>query len=389
MATYYFRNITASWNTASNWSLTSGGGATGSVPTNADTAIFDGNSATTCDVDTTAVCLNLTITRTTVSQVFNNNSISINGNQTISSTTGNVSGTTVINFNGTSTQTVTSDMTSGRWSNNITFNHIGTVNFQTGLKYSGIMTHYTGIVTGLLDIDYPPVRSSVRFDGINEYVNIDSVLTPLAATTVGTWSAWVNPHASGARSVISFFRTTGANSGITLNINRISCNEAGVSKWILNYTLLVIGQWSYVTLVQDGVSPVIYVNGALPTQSFSVTTDKTEWFNSVVGIDNGRIGEVLYSGGEIYVFSGQIGMVKLWNTNLSAAEVLADYNLGQAIYPISNTPQYANLVAAYNMGLGDTYPTLIDSVGGYNGTMVNMETDDIFMIDRTTAGTFS
>ena len=91
----------------------------------------------------------------------------------------------------------------------------------------------------------------------------------------------------------------------------------------------------------------------------------------------------------ILYYNGQIGMVKLWNTNLSAAEVLADYNLGQAIYPLANTPQYANLVAAYNMGLGDTYPTLIDSVGGYNGTMVNMEADDIFMIDRTTAGTFS
>lgn len=44
MATYYARTAGGNWNTASTWSLTSGGGATGSVPTSADDVIFDANS---------------------------------------------------------------------------------------------------------------------------------------------------------------------------------------------------------------------------------------------------------------------------------------------------------------------------------------------------------
>ena len=30
-------------------------------------------------------------------------------------------------------------------------------------------------------------------DGVNERININDALTPLATTTVGTWSCWVNP----------------------------------------------------------------------------------------------------------------------------------------------------------------------------------------------------
>lgn len=45
MAVYYFRNTgDTNWGTASNWSLTDGGGATGAVPTAADDAYFTSNS---------------------------------------------------------------------------------------------------------------------------------------------------------------------------------------------------------------------------------------------------------------------------------------------------------------------------------------------------------
>jgi hypothetical protein len=62
MAVYYFRNVGVNWGTATNWSLTSGGGATGAVPTNADEVIFDVNSGD-CKVDTqNRVCKSITFT---------------------------------------------------------------------------------------------------------------------------------------------------------------------------------------------------------------------------------------------------------------------------------------------------------------------------------------
>jgi len=45
MATYFFRNTgNTNYTTASNWSLTSGGGATGVVPLSTDSAVFNANS---------------------------------------------------------------------------------------------------------------------------------------------------------------------------------------------------------------------------------------------------------------------------------------------------------------------------------------------------------
>jgi len=44
MATYYARAGGGNWTAATTWSLTSGGGATGSTPTTADEFILDASS---------------------------------------------------------------------------------------------------------------------------------------------------------------------------------------------------------------------------------------------------------------------------------------------------------------------------------------------------------
>lgn len=56
MATYYFRNSGTAWNTATNWSLSSGGPADGAVPTSADDVIFDASSGNCTVATTPGVC---------------------------------------------------------------------------------------------------------------------------------------------------------------------------------------------------------------------------------------------------------------------------------------------------------------------------------------------
>jgi len=86
MAIYYFRNTgDTNWGTASNWSLTDGGGATGAVPTAADDALFTANSGN-CTVNASArVCktLNFTGYTNTITMTFG---ITVSGNVTLSAT---------------------------------------------------------------------------------------------------------------------------------------------------------------------------------------------------------------------------------------------------------------------------------------------------------------
>ena len=49
--------------------------------------------------------------------------------------------------------------------------------------------------------------------------------------------------------------------------------------------------WTHVAITQDGTEPVLYVDGVAVAQTFGVTTDKTVWFNDLIGLDNGRIGD--------------------------------------------------------------------------------------------------
>ncbi|MFA4982509.1 MAG: hypothetical protein WC592_08610, partial [Candidatus Omnitrophota bacterium] len=61
-ATYYWLGTTStSWNTAANWSLSSGGPADGAVPTSTDDVIFDGGSVLNCTLDVAMDIVSLTV----------------------------------------------------------------------------------------------------------------------------------------------------------------------------------------------------------------------------------------------------------------------------------------------------------------------------------------
>jgi hypothetical protein len=103
MATYYFRNTgNTSWGVSTNWSLTSGGGATGAVPTATDTANIDTNSGA-CNMNISGVCAVLNCTGYT-STLTLTNGLTVSGNITLASgMTIAGSGTITINAAGTIT----------------------------------------------------------------------------------------------------------------------------------------------------------------------------------------------------------------------------------------------------------------------------------------------
>jgi hypothetical protein len=129
MATYYFRNTGSnSWTTAANWSLTSGGGATGAVPTLSDDAILDVNSGN-CTVDAPAGVNNLNCTGYVNTLTFTD-SLNLKGNITLGA------GMTVVH--GGASGRLFCDGAAGNFTSN------GVV-FATHLHFNGLNKIYTFI----------------------------------------------------------------------------------------------------------------------------------------------------------------------------------------------------------------------------------------------------
>jgi len=183
-------------------------------------------------------------------------------------------------------------------------------------------------------------RKGVVFDGTDDYILVDAhaVERVAANDTVGTYTAWIYAdNVSGIKCFLSAGDNDSANEFFEafLEDNKVNVKlyQGGAIQW-QHYT--PIGRvsartWTHIAIVQDGTSPLTYVNGVLATTVFSTATDKTMWYDELANCDKFAIGVLESNGTHIQDFKGAIGTVKYWSRALSAAEVLADYN-GEALY---------------------------------------------------------
>lgn len=231
---------------------------------------------------------------------------------------------------------------------------------------------------------------SMLFDGVDEVINIDSVLTnSLATTTKGTWSCWVKPLS--APNVVFFlgFGDTDAGNRLIFFTSgtaqlRFIATVSGVNKWDLRQDVATLssGAWSHIAVTQGGIGtdPVLYINGNNPAQTFTAT-DKTIWFNDLSGLlDNGRIATYSYNGvGETGHYDGNIDELSFWDTDLSLSEIQEIYNNGKPNNLLKHSKS-GNLVSYFRMGDKSTFDgsnfTLVDQKSSNNGLSVNMELSD-------------
>lgn len=176
-----------------------------------------------------------------------------------------------------------------------------------------------------------------RLTGGDDFINIDSALTPLASTTKGTWIIWVKLDDATpiANTFVIGFGDTDAIEFIALQILttaklRAQLMDGGVEQWRINSDNAIISDGVYVqlALIQDGTSPIVLVSGVQVAQTFEVEVDKTVWFSDCTGLDNGRLGCINYvSGGNSnFILNGNIGELWFYNRALSVAEALHNYN---------------------------------------------------------------
>ena len=103
----------------------------------------------------------------------------------------------------------------------------------------------------------------------------------------------------------------------------------GVAKWFIetavDSALAWVGEEITITVVQDGTSPVVYVNDVAVSQSFSSSGDKTVWFEDIINADDPAdsvsVGMLRRNGTDSFVFDGNVYEVEITESILNVSEI--------------------------------------------------------------------
>jgi hypothetical protein len=230
-------------------------------------------------------------------------------------------------------------------------------------------------------------NKAMIFDGSNDYINIDGIITDIVSDTAGTWAAWVKPD-DGHPDAVEMFITVGdtnADEFVDFYYRTDGKLEAfsrdgGVNQWDLKtdnpiFTDGAQSTYTHVALVQDGTAPVFYVNGVLVAATFTINTDTTDWMSTLTGLDNARIGSLnKNSAGETNHFDGSISDVRIYSRALSAEEIQDLYG---SYNPVLKTSSIAKgLVGRWTLGEDEdkTVNISLDNNGFEDGDATSWDT---------------
>ena len=212
---------------------------------------------------------------------------------------------------------------------------------------------------------------STTFDGVDDYV--DQGISTTSST--GSVSVWIKPDLTNNRSFIAFDNGGYRNYIIIQSLSdgtlNAQCRVNPTVQWnvVTDNAVLSSTSWTHVIVTHNGTEPKIYIDGVAVAQTFTVSTNKTIWWNTFAPT---RIRLGLFNiagyGTAISYWLGTMDEFSIYETELSQAQIAAIYNNG---LPTSLTAY--NSLVWLRCGDGDTPPTLINhGSSGINGTMINM-----------------
>ena len=190
---------------------------------------------------------------------------------------------------------------------------------------------------------------SLLLDGVNDYV--DTSLQPDFINTNATMSFWVNMNDFGGTQCMGCHNNKRFYCGFSDHLAGMGVQDANnLSAGADLSSYVEIGKWHHICLVADGGTATYYVDGvSRDTMSYtqaSATNPDTNFF----------IGATSHSS-TVYYMNGKIDEVGIFDSALSAAQVVAIYNGGtpQSLAPYSPT-------AWWRMGDG-----ILDGFGTHAG----------------------
>ena len=226
----------------------------------------------------------------------------------------------------------------------------------------------------------PFSQLSCVFDGSSEYVTMGDVLNfDNANSEPFSLSVWFKTTSDGyiLSKMDSGIKGYGIYIDTSGDVNFYISNQSPAQIQVRSSTFAVDdGGWHHVCTTYDGASQdasgvTIYIDGSSVSTTTvddtlgTATTATTAELN-ISGRSNGSV-----------LFNGKAGGVSIYNKELSGSENTDIYNSGIP-GDLSLLSSAANLVGWWRMGDRDSFPTLKDSSsGGNDGTMVNMEAEDI------------
>jgi hypothetical protein len=230
--------------------------------------------------------------------------------------------------------------------------------------------------------------ASINLDGVDEHMTLPNTYIGSALNGESTCSVniWYKRGTTGSEQYL--YQAGGANYYLHLSINASNTFNFGASPGggdSFSYSASSAAypdttSWHMATLVvsiaTDTVS--LYVDGVLDK-----TATGLGWTNTVF---TSLASAATYIGRRhngVY-WNGHLDHMGVWTTALGAAEVAALYNSGAPVHYSSNSGSYVSsgdLINYWRMGEGDTHPTLLDSAGSDDMTMVNTEAGDIDTTD--------
>ena len=203
--------------------------------------------------------------------------------------------------------------------------------------YENNGTRYGTSTTSLYTTDrHSQSNKAMSFDGTDDYINIDTIVADVASDTQGTWALWMKPDDGYVGGQILAFGDTNAFEELYISlassgtIRGTSVDNAS-TQWVVITDNEVFASgtsvWNHVAMVQDGTSPVLYINGVEVAQTITDATDTTDWMETLTGLDNARIGcRNRNNNGNVNHFDGSISDVRIYNRALSAAEIADIYD---------------------------------------------------------------
>lgn len=216
-----------------------------------------------------------------------------------------------------------------------------------------------------------------EFDGVNEYINCgnDTSLS-FDNTDAFSYSAWVNTSSISPLDII--FHRYLSNTGITIrlisNVVHVLINDdlnppsSGGFTFFKSTTILNINEWYHIVVTKNSIGANvinfnIYINGSIDVK-IAITDTLTSSMLVNTNLEIGGRSEL--SG----IFDGSIDEVSVNGSELTASNVLDNYNLGRKNPTL---PTYGSLISHWRM---DTLNP-IDEQGINNGTSINMDSSNI------------
>lgn len=212
-------------------------------------------------------------------------------------------------------------------------------------------------------------KGTLRFDGANDYVFLSNSQLNISSTI--TVEAWVKYNAQGGYNARSYSVITCKGYPWTWLLEdqsgqfnfRISTSVTADSNANSSYSH-GLNTWNHVVGTYDGTSQKIYVDGVLRSTVSLTGTINTSSNDALVGC---------YNYGD-YCLTGNVGVVRVYNKTLSAAEIFQNYESQKSRFV--NTIVQQGLVL--NLDAGNPYSyagagtTWYDVSGiGNNGTLTN------------------